>query len=251
MEVKKKKYAIKFNWFFVFIVIVLIILANFIAYMLDVNINQDDYINKWENLVAKSDGNLGQSPNIVNPVPLSSAKNADYFKKCVFVGDSDMLNFAETAEIPSESVFAGNTLSTANLNTGKIQTQFGNFTIAENVIATKKENIYIMLGADTISTSTPEKMSEEIEVFVKNLQKETTANIYICSIYPISSQTEQTTTTKNSIIDTYNSLLLEVSNKLSVNFLDINTALKSIDGKLNPSISPPTEFGNYILSHVR
>jgi hypothetical protein len=252
MEIKKKKYAIRFNWFFVFIVIVLIILANFVAYMLDVNINQDDYINKWENVVtAKSDGNLNKSANIVNPVPLSSAKNADYLKKCVFVGDSDMLKFAEMAELSADSVFAGNSLSTSNLNTGKIQTQYGNFTLAENVIATKKENIYIMLGADSISTTTPEKMSEEIEKFVKNLKKETSANIYLCSIYPISSQTEQNTPTKNVTIDLYNSLLLQISNNQSVNFLDINTALKSIDGKLNPSLSPQLEFKHYILCHTR
>ncbi|GHU54867.1 hypothetical protein FACS1894132_10150 [Clostridia bacterium] len=87
MKVKEKKLIIKFRPFFVLVILFLTFLSCFLAYMLDANDNEDEYIKKWEKIenieIATPTNN-----DLINPVPLSEKKNGTYIGECVFIGDS-------------------------------------------------------------------------------------------------------------------------------------------------------------------
>ncbi|MDR0918415.1 MAG: hypothetical protein LBM93_04095 [Oscillospiraceae bacterium] len=82
---------------------------------------------------------------------------------------------------------------------------------------------------------------------------------YICAVFPIDGALE-TDTFNNKIIDEYNSSILAFANEKGYAFLDTNTVLKGIDGKLDPEYV--ADNGNindegleviksYILTHIQ
>jgi hypothetical protein len=226
--------------------------------MVDTNINQDEYINKWENNSLKSDGKLPGMLDIINPVPMSETKKDSYFLDCVFVGDSEILPLAEIVSIPY--IFAGNTLTIDKLNTAQLETQHSKLSVPETVKAANKPNFYLMIGGDSISTYSSAEMTAKVREFLNNLSEDYKCKVYICSILPISPQKETETNVKNTKIDEYNSSLLKLADELGVNFLDTNIALKGVDGKLRSDITAPdgklkreaySELKTYILSHIR
>lgn len=194
---------------------------------------------------AQADEISKQNPanNVIeNPVALCDSVGTDYFKSCLFIGDSVSLGLSTYQKLESKNVFASIGMNISKINTEKLAKDIGIYyvdkTAIEAVNETSPENIYIMLGSNGIAWLSNEYMIGKYSEFIDTLkQAKPSANIYILSIPPVTDKREKFAKNDgpilNTDIDEYNSALLKMANDKSVYFVDLNTALKNNEGKLD------------------
>ena len=123
--------------------------------------------------------------------------------------------------------------------------------------------IYMMFGTESLGTQSPEQTITHFTTLLDSLiATAPESQVIVMSIPPVTAEAEKAADHPllNSVIDDYNSRLLALCDKKNVYFVDINTALKNNDGKLDGHLA--TEDGmhlsleggmvllNYVLSHV-
>ena len=200
--------------------------------------------------------------NKINPVPESEAKPQDYLAKCAFVGETNIYNLGEDSLLNPYSVYASETLTLENYAREYVLL---NGTTIRILSALNQAScpIYLMFGTESLTTQGADQTVAHFAMLLGSLKATAPeATIYIMSIPPVTAEAEKLTEggIKNSVIDEYNSLLLETANKNDVYFIDVNTALKNNEGKLDGHLA--TEDGmhlslegsmillNYVLTHV-
>ena len=227
---RSNKPVIRFRFKAVPIFFIIPIIVCFIIYMAGVNIgigsDKSKKINKIQSLIADSqvESSVGEVPvskskDIVNPVPESDPVSETYLGKCMFVGDSITVGFADYQFVSMKNICA-----TVGMNIEKINT----------LKEAKPTNIYIMLGSNGIAWLTNEEMISLYSDFVDNIKKELLdSDIYILSIPPVTAEREvsKKAPIKNEAIDQYNSELLKMADSKGIHYVDINTVLKGSDGK--------------------
>ena len=122
--------------------------------------------------------------------------------------------------------------------------------------------IYLMFGTEDLMTMKSEKVIDRFGVLLNQVKAAAPkSEIYVLAVPPVAaSQEKNKNALQNSKIDEFNSLLLAVATQADVYFIDINTALKNNNGKLEETYAQPdgihlTAEGNqiilnYVLSHV-
>lgn len=198
----------------------------------------------------------------INPVPESEAKPQDYLAKCAFVGETNIYNLGEDSLLNPYSVYASETLTLENYAREYVLL---NGTTIRILSALNQAScpIYLMFGTESLTTQGADQTIAHFIQLLGSLKATAPeATIYVMSIPPVTAEAEKLTegSIKNSVIDEYNSLLLETANQNDVYFIDVNTALKNNDGKLDGHLA--TEDGkhlsleggmillNYVLTHV-
>lgn len=201
-------------------------------------------------------------PQKINPVPESEPKPQEYLAKCAFVGETNIYNLGEDNLLQPFSVYASEKLTLENYTKEYVLL---NGTTIRILSALNQANcpIYLMFGTESLSTQSPEQTITHFNTLLDSLiATAPESKVIVMSIPPVTAEAEKAADQplQNSVIDDYNSRLLEKCNDKNIYFVDVNTALKNNEGKLDGHLA--TEDGkhlsleggmvllNYVLSHV-
>ncbi len=198
-----------------------------------------------------------------NPVPACESVGMEYFNDCVFVGDSLSVGLSGYGFLPYENVFADVGLNISKIDTATVKTVYGDVTVIEALKKKQPPIVYIMLGSNGISWMSNDTMLQKYGNFVDEIKAEVpSVVIYVISIPPVAVSKETTTEypIKNTDIDAYNSALLQFANDRGLHFVDLNTALKNNEGKLDAekaqkdgmhfTLSTYNIMLDYLMTHV-
>lgn len=201
-------------------------------------------------------------PAKINPVPESEPKPQEYLAKCAFVGETNIYNLGEDNLLQPFSVYASEKLTLENYAKEYVLL---NGTTIRILSALNQANcpIYLMFGTESLSTQSPEQTITHYNTLLDSLiATAPESKVIVMSIPPVTAEAEKAADHPllNSVIDDYNSRLLAKCNEKNIYFVDVNTALKNNEGKLDGHLA--TEDGkhlsleggmvllNYVLSHV-
>ncbi len=209
-------------------------------------------------------------PKKINPVPgtVVSSYTAEYLDKCAFIGEKNIyyLGLAGLLKAPY-GYYASETLTLQNYQRETVNLKDGSRPEGTDIrvlsaIRSASCPIYLMFGTESLSTQGADETAEQFRIFMNDVRAAAPeAEVFVMSIPPVTAAAEKgEKPIKNSVIDDYNSRLLEICNTENVYFVDTNTALKDNHGKLDPhyamedGIHLTTEAGqillNYVLSHI-
>lgn len=200
------------------------------------------------------------------PVAESKRQSDSYLDSCAFIGDSITTGLSGYKFVKKSNVFAMEGLRIDNITEKTIPTaDYGDVLALDGLAKMKPQNVYILLGSNGVSWYKNDDMIKDFSDFIDSVQGELPdANVYIISITPVGTKKESIATPEdgrvlNTEIDNFNSRLLELANQKSVNYLDVNSALKDSSGKLPDSVTTDgmhfnkatyQTFVDYILTHT-
>ena len=194
-------------------------------------------------------------------MPESVPQSAEYLTRCAFLGETNIFNLKQAGLLQEYNVYASETLNLSNYSKEYVMLDGTTIRIL-SAINSASCPIYLMFGTESLAKQPPDQTADQFSVLLNSvIATAPEAEIFVLSIPPVTAAAEQGDKgIKNSDIDEYNSLLLEAANTANVYFVDVNTALKNNDSKLDPAyaledgIHLTTEAGaimlNYVLSHV-
>ena len=272
---KRGRPKVRFNIGIFIILFVFSFALIFVFYMLAANAN-DDFLEKEFGAVSEIDNNQPEVKEVVpdadneteegttaavkkditNPVPQSNPMDSGYFDSSCLVTDGTLLQMGEFTDM--KDIIGSDALNALNCNSTKIATNYGTVTAYEALQVKKTDNVYIMLGSD-IGADPVDEMIENVTKFVNDiLSARRDLNIYIMQLVPAKSEGEDSS--KNDLINEYNSKLLKLANASGVYCIDTNTALKNQEGTLDAQfIDAETgklndaayrTIADYILTHT-
>lgn len=196
-----------------------------------------------------------------NPVPESAPQSPDYLTKCAFLGETNIYNLGQNHLLQPYCVYASEKLRLTNYTKEYVMLEGTTIRIL-SAINSASCPIYLMFGTESLSSQAADETAYLFSLLLSSVKAQAPeTKIYVMSIPPVTTAAEQTETPLlNSVIDDYNSRLLELANEEDVYFIDINTALKNNDGKLDPTFAEEDgihlnlEGGkvllNYVLNHI-
>ncbi len=278
-DYNRKPRRVRYHFSLVFFAAVFIFGFMFYKYMTETtledvlaNDTDSDTIGVSDNINDTTDqGDIDQSDDvqqgieegIINPVPESEAKTADYLNSCIFVGDSITYGLASYNVVPSTNVYASMSMSISKVETGKIDTQYGEMTIAEALQLKQPENIYVMLGSNGAAFMSVNDMYQSFSSFMKIVSEICPeSNVYILSVPPVTAEKEASAESpiSNADLDEFNTKILEYANRNDMYYVDISSALKDDSGKLPKAdaendglhlkYSAYEKLINYVLTHT-
>jgi len=200
-------------------------------------------------------------PQKVNPVPESVPMSADYLNRCAFLGETNIHNLGRAGLLAPFNVYASETLTLNNYAREYIMLSGTTIRILSAVKAADCP-IYLMFGTESLADHPADQTAEQFRILLNDVMAVAPeAPIYVLSIPPVTRDAEKAEKPLlNSVIDDYNSKLLDICNEENVYFIDTNTALKNNDSRLDPyyamedGIHLTTEAGqillNYVLAHI-
>jgi len=200
-------------------------------------------------------------PKINNPVPESAPQSPDYLAKCAFLGETNIYNLGQNHLLQPFCVYASETLTLTNYTKEYVMLEGTTIRIL-SAINSASCPIYLMFGTESLSSQPADQTADQFSLLLSSVKAQAPeTKIYVMSIPPVTDTAEKSETPLlNSVIDDYNSRLLRLAEEEDVYYIDINTALKDNDGKLNPlyaeedGIHLNLEGGkvllNYVLNHI-
>lgn len=198
----------------------------------------------------------------VNPVPEAEPRPQDYLARCAFVGETNIFNLGEDNLLQPYSVYASETLNLENYTKEYVLLNGTTIRILSALRAAKCP-IYLMFGTESLSALPADQTADYFSVMLDSVVATAPeSTVFVMSIPPVTADAERAEENPilNSVIDDYNSRLLEICKEKNIYFVDVNTALKNNEGKLDGHLA--TEDGkhlsleggmallNYVLSHV-
>lgn len=197
-----------------------------------------------------------------NPVPESVPQPADYLTKCAFLGETNIHNLGQNGLLKPFSVYASDKLTLTNYMREYVMLEGTTIRIL-SAMNSAKCPIYLMFGTESLGTQPADQTADQFDQLLNStIATAPEAQKIVLSIPPVTEFAEVNgdNPIKNSVIDDYNTRLLEIANKRDVYFVDVNTALKNNNGKLDPKYAEEdgihlnAEGGqlllNYVLNHV-
>ena len=210
----------------------------------------------------EDNGVVHAGPAKVNPVPETAMQPMDYLTRCAFLGETNIHNLSVDGILQPNNVYASETLNLNNYTREYVMLNGTTIRIL-SVINSASCPIYLMFGTESLSEQPADQTADQFDVFLNSaIATAPESTIYILSIPPVTAAAEQAAQNpiQNSVIDEYNSLLLELANKHNVYFVDTNTALKNNEGRLAPEYAMEDGIHlnsdglqimmNYVLCHV-
>ncbi len=270
MQVRQEKKQHRFRISILFVIVLLSFGGCFLYYMYDENdINFLD-VKKTETTTEETEAavvyitDLTESESgISNPVPQSEKKDNDYLNSCLFIGDSVLKGLTEGGIIPENNAITGDDVSIKSINSATVNEKDNPVSVSKKLAAMQGDNIYIVLGTDSMDSMTNEAMLKEYKSFLKSvLSDNNEKNIYIVSVPPVTAEREndRVSPVLNSSVKLFNEALLDIADEMGVYYIDVNSALSDDQGKLKPEYSESdgkalSEEGNkvfleYMLSHT-
>jgi hypothetical protein len=235
---------------------------SFLLYMLNVNINPSSFYEDNYGIIPQAkteppkntENSHAPTYAVLNPVPRSPERTADYFKSVCFIGSETLQELAD------------------DITCGKIYYSDINSQVKNENIGSIKEKgstkIYFMPSIDEDRDNHAETVTK-VKDFLKSLRtsleeyyKDIDAvdvQIFVMPVPPVTVEQSRTGNVKNTDIDSFNSMLLRMANEESFYYADVSTGLKGNNGTLPPSYltesgryknSTKDVFREYILTHT-
>ncbi len=201
------------------------------------------------------------TPSILNPVPESMPESPEYLARCAFLGETNIYNLGQEGMLQPFSVYASDKLTLKNYTREYVMLQDTTIRILSAMNSANCPT-YVMFGTETLAENPPDQSADQFTNLLTSLiATAPEAKIHVLSIPPVTEDAEKADPPLlNSDIDSYNSKLLDLCNSLDVYFVDVNTALKNNEGKLDRTLALEDgihltpEGGqillNYVLNHI-
>lgn len=259
----KEKKRVKFRVSFLFLFLIASFLGCFALYMNEARNDMENF--EPVNAVLRQDDESGgteASPaerTVINPVPSGPSAGDGYFNGAVFIGGEVLEGLCENNIVKEKNVFSDD-MMTASYLTALSETGAGGYGFIIDFIAeASPESAYLLFNPNKdadISGDICSGMSKLIDEIKKSAGE---TKIYIISVLPVTSSGEEVYP-RNSEIDKFNSLALSLANEKNIYYLDINTELKGMDGKLSSGMTEADGISlkketyeiiaEYILTHT-
>lgn len=201
-------------------------------------------------------------PKKANPVPECPPKPAEYLEKIAFLGETNVYNLGQNHLLQPFCVYASENLRLTNYTKEYVMLEGTTIRIL-SAINSASCPIYLMFGTESLSTQPADQTADQFSLLLGQVMAQAPeTTVYVLSIPPVTKMAEQQgdNSLLNSVIDDYNSRLLSLCIEKDVYFVDVNTALKNNEGKLDPALAMEdgihlnAEGGqillNYLLNHV-
>lgn len=176
-----------------------------------------------------------------SPLPESKMRETAYFNDAVFVGDSITTGIDLYSSLTNTNVVASTGINLETVLTAKtVRNKAGDkVTIPEAVKELKPAKIYLMLGTNGIDWMSVDQMIEQYDKVFSQLKKDNPdAVFYIQSIPPITREKEKKSSQMSiSKIKEFNGRLLKFAESKKAYYVDVFSALVSVDGYLSADIS--------------
>lgn len=160
---------------------------------------------------------------------LSDTETA-FADKALFVGDSVCRGFSAYNIVKAKNVYAAGSTGVRNFF-DKDFFYSGKETAYKDVLASlEPETVVLWMGLNDVNMTTSDEYCENYGKLIDLSLENSSANIYVCSITPISSDF-----TDNSRIDEFNAKIKSFISKnydKRVGYIDLNDILKDENGKL-------------------
>ncbi len=200
--------------------------------------------------------------NKINPVPESVPQAPDYLNKCAFLGETNIYQLGQHGLLLPYSVYASEKLNLTNYMREYVMLEGTTIRIL-SAINSASCPIYLMFGTESLGTQPADQTADQFDQLLNSaIATAPESQVIVLSIPPVTEFAENNgdNPIKNSVIDDYNTRLLEIANKRDVYFVDVNTALKNNEGKLVKEYAEEdgthlnAQGGqtllNYVLNHV-
>ena len=197
-----------------------------------------------------------------NPVPESVPQPPEYLTKCAFLGETNIYKLGQNGLLQPFSVYASEKLTLTNYMREYVMLEDTTIRIM-SAINSAGCPIYLMFGTESLPTQPADQTADQFDQLLNSaIATAPEAQIIVLSIPPVTEFAEYNgdNPLKNSVIDDYNSRLLEISNKRDVYFVDVNTALKNNNGRLDEEYAEEDGIHlnaqggqvllNYVLNHI-
>ena len=196
-----------------------------------------------------------------NPVPEGAPQPQDYLVWSAFVGEKSVYDMGQQGLLSTYNVYSSETLTLENYTSEYIMLNGTTIKIL-SALNSAKCPIYLMFGTEDLLTLKSEKVVDRFGVLLNQVKAAAPASeIYVLAAPPVTYKQEKSKNgLTNTKIDDYNSLLLSVCKQANVYFIDINTALKNNEGRLDDGFAQDDGIHlntdgsqlllNYVLTHV-
>lgn len=211
---------------------------------------------------SSEDSDIYQTTDKINPVPESAPQGADYLLKCAFLGETNIYRLGQYGLLQPFNYYASETLTLQNYTREYVMLEGTTIRILSAVNSASCP-IYLMFGTESLAKQPADQTADQFDQLLTSVKATAPeSTIYVLSIPPVTAfaETNGEAPILNSVIDEYNTRLLDVCNLRDVYFVDVNTALKNNNGKLNPELAEEDgihltqEAGqillDYVLNHV-
>lgn len=256
---RKEKKKAGFRVSFIFLFIFASFAVCFVLYMKEDFEITEEMLEDTADAVVYIDP-VGQSGDVVNPVPQSARRDESYYADAVFIGSRSLAGLADYGYTKSENMMISDSITISNFDSVILSADGVESSIADAVIRKNAGKIYIMAGIESLGVGESPNLLDGLETFIGDVsERNPDTEIYLMSLFPVPAEKESGIAL-NTDIDAYNSRLLKFADKMNVRYLDVNTYLKGNDGKLPPSAAEANgirlkkemygELSEYILTHT-
>lgn len=174
---------------------------------------------------------------LVDKLKVSKSKEVDisYFDDAVFLGNSRTETFIPFASLSNAKSFAYKGFSIDKvLNKPIVKTNKGKLTVIDALKDLDFSKVYIMFGFNETGWNYPHIFIEKYEEVISKIRQiNPDAVIYIQSILPVSkSYSKNNEFENNKNINSYNDLILDMSERTDTYFLNVREVLEDKEGNL-------------------
>lgn len=153
-------------------------------------------------------------------------------KESLFVGDSICLGFSTWNVVDSKNVYATGNVGARNMLDYEMYylSEPANFTYVLN--ETKPKNIFFWMGMNDVNMTSSKEYCENYKVIIDTALKNSTADVYVCAITPISNLKF----TEPAFIAEFNDAIkhfVQTNYKDRVHIINFGEPLKNADGILD------------------
>ncbi|MCM1578608.1 MAG: hypothetical protein NC078_07425 [Ruminococcus sp.] len=263
---RKKKKELKYRFSLVLLFIAASFIVCFVLYMKEEAPPEITDPNPAETVILNETGGTPAGIggyDTDNPVGECLKLDISYLDRCMFAGDSLMVELGSYGFVPESRVAAGVGMSVMDIGSKPLTEADGSEILAADKINSQSpENLYILLGLNMMESFTDDQLLAAYGDFVNSIDRSAT-EIYVISVPPVTREREQDSDRPilNSDIDSFNADLLKFADDRGLNFLDFNSAVKDEEGFLMPEYAETDGihfkknayevFIEYILTHVR
>lgn len=170
-------------------------------------------------------------------VAQGAAVDASYFDDAVFIGNSQMVGFANSTDLPGTYYCAVGLNASSFFTSPVAKTSAGKVTIPQALRGQSFSKAYVLFGVNEFGWSSADAFVAKYEQVIATLRKNNpNMIIYVESVLPVNEFLAQSngygTNVNNGNVAKFNEALYAMCERLGVCYLDIHSLFVGEDGKM-------------------